>query len=839
MDNLSAFLKEIAEKYGQRPALLYKEGYRTQTWTYQELLAKTLAAACWFEGQGVKKGDRIILWASSGPTWVTAYFGALHLGAVLVPLDMQISKDFIHNIVGQTEPVLAFVAGQNLDSWQENVKTFDIKELENLKPGQPNPVNLTGSDLAEIMFTSGTTGDPKGVILTHRNILSNVEAVNHMVPAIKNYRLLSILPLSHMFEQTLGLLQPLKQGASVFYPANIQPNTLFQAMQEQSITTILMVPQVLEILMNGIEREVKKQGKEKSWKLLQKVAGILPEQARPLLFRPVHKRLGGHMKFFVAGGAYLNPDLIHKWELLGIPVLQGYGLTECAPILTGHHLHERNRQSVGQPLPGIDIKISPENEILVKGPNVFQGYWRNPKATEAAFDKEGWFQTGDLGKLDDKGYLYLHGRKKDMIVLANGQNIFPEDVEKVLKTLPGIKNAVVIPDPHSQEPQVHAVLLSELGEKELGPLVQEANSKLAAHQRIRGFTKWPGEEFPITHTLKVKKVEVARQIKEQTAGQKKTDPAPTATPAPAKHTEADLFAIIAELGEVDRAKLKAESSLGDDAGLDSLGLVELLGAIEENFSVYLDEAQIGPQLTIGQLQELIEGKGTGESEAGKPAAKRPEFKRWPLAVPVKIVRQALQVPTLGLLGLFVKTAVEGREKLEAVKGPVIFVSVHTSHLDSPTVLKALPGQWRRKVAVAAAADYFFSKKWLGFVASLFFNAFPFSRSGGIRPSLEHSAWLLDQGWSILIYPEGTRSTSGEISAFKPGIGLMAVEMGVPVVPIAVDGLFEILPKGKTWPKAGRATVKIGPALRFKHGTPYPDAAGCIEQAVRRLSAERG
>lgn len=835
MDNLSAFLKDIAHQFGPRPALLYKNGYRTQTWTYQDLLNQTLATTCWLEQQGVKKGDRIILLAPSSPFWVAAYFGALHLGAILVPLDMQISKDFIHNIVCQTEPVLAFVTGQNLDGWNEPVKTFDIKVLETIEVGQTAPVSptLAADDIAEIMFTSGTTGDPKGVILTHRNILSNVESVNHMVPVVKNYRLLSILPLSHMFEQTLGLLQPLKQGASIFYPASIQPNTLFQAMQEQSITTILMVPQVLELFMNSIEREVKKQGKERSWKVLQRIARFLPNRLRPLLFSPVHKRLGGHLKFFVVGGAYLNPELIRKWELMGIPVLQGYGLTECSPILTGQHFNKRNGESVGQPLSGVEIKLDPEGEILVKGPNITGGYWHNDKATVAAFDEEGWFKTGDLGVIDQKGYLYLRGRKKDMIVLANGQNIYPEDVEKVLKLLPGIKNAVVMADPRVQEPQVHAVLLSELSEKELAPLVQQSNLKLAAHQRIRNFTRWAGEEFPLTHTLKVKKVEVARLIKEQALGQKQAETfsTPLVGPVPARNQTADLLALIAEIGEMNPANLSPDSTLADEAGLDSLSLVELLGAIEENYAVYLDEAQIGPQLTIGQLQAMIEGNATG---GNKPAAKRPELIRWPLSFPVRIFRQLLQIPVMGLFGLFVKTEVIGRENLPALTSPVLFVSVHTSHFDSPTVLKILPGKWRHKVAIAAAADYFFSKKWLGLVSSLVFNAFPFSRTGGIRPSLEHSAWLLDHGWSILIYPEGTRATSGEIGSFKPGIGLLAVEMDVPVMPISIEGLITILPKGRRFPRPGRALVRIGPALSFDQDTPYQDAATCIEQAVRSL-----
>ncbi|MBN9389263.1 MAG: AMP-binding protein [Chloroflexi bacterium] len=845
METLGLFLKNSARQFGSRPALLFKEGYRTKNWSYDQLLARSLATACWLEKQGVKKGDRVVIWAPNSPYWVMAYFGALHLGASLVPLDVRVNKDFVHNIVRQTEPVLAFLSETNLAEWSETIPAHNLKFLETVEGEADFPTNPTISpgDIAEIMFTSGTTGDPKGVLLTHRNILSNVDAVNNMVPYIKNYRMLSILPLSHMFEQTLGLLQPLKQGASIFYPANIQSNTLFEAMQDQNITTILMVPQVLDLFMNSIEREVKRQGREKTWQILQNIAGKLPMGLRPLLFRPIHKRLGGHLKFLVVGGAYLNPDLIGKWERLGIPILQGYGLTECSPILTGSPLNSRNPESVGKPISGVQLKLSPEGEILVKGPNITQGYWHNPKASAAVFTEDGWFRTGDLGSVDDRGYVFLKGRKKDMIVLANGQNVFPEDIERVLKELPGLKSAVVLADPRSKEPQVHAVLLgeNELDQAEGEKIVQQANTRLAAHQRIRGFSIWPEEDFPLTHTLKVKKHEVARAIKEQAGPQDKTETLPVEQPQETTEDQtgpdapARLLALVAELGEVDPAKLNLQSKLGDDAGLDSLGLVELLASIEEHFGQTLDETRLGPDTTLAELQAMIEGK----AETAPGESKKPEFKRWPLSLPVSFIRQALQLAMRGLVGLVVKTRVEGRENLGGLKGPAIFVATHTSHLDSPTILEALPGKVRRRIAIAAAADYFFSKKWLGFITSLVFNAFPFSRGGSVRPSLLHSAWLIEHGWSILIYPEGTRTTSGKVGSFKPGIGLLAVEMGVPVVPVNVEGLFEILPKGKTLPRPGAASARIGPPVRFGRNVTYEEATREIEQAVRQLTGENG
>jgi long-chain acyl-CoA synthetase len=845
MQTLDTLLEDLAERYGSRSALLYKPRYRTESWTYRQLFEQAGQMASWLRGQGVEKGDRVVIWAPNNPWWVVSFFGCLRLGAVVVPLDIRSSPDFVRCVVTQTEPRLALVSRLTAQDWTYDTPATPVEELEGLVPrgttddsspaarrramddrpaialpeGIPHSV-VSSDDLAEIIFTSGTTGDPKGVMLTHGNIMSDLQSVNLFVPNVPHFRLLSILPLSHMLEQTVGLLLPMLRGASIFYPASRQSTLIFQALQEQSITNMVLVPQALQLFMAAIEREVKKQGKERQWHLLGRLAKRLPERTRHLLFRPVYERLGGKLEFFVSGGAPLSPELIGKWDALGIPVLQGYGTTEAAPVITGEPLDQRNPLSVGKPVAHVQVKITPDGEILVKGPNITPGYWHNQRATEEAFE-DGWYKTGDLGRLDDKGYLYLLGRKKDRIVLSNGQNVYPDDVERALKEIDGVQDAVVLGMPTPDGAEVHAALLLEPGSPGAAAVVRQANSHLAPHQQIRGYTLWPDDDFPRTHTLKVKKHEVLAALLEgQQAG--------AAEEAPASETQegvAPLLRIIAELSGVDASQLFPQSTLAEDAGLDSLGRVELLAAIEAELGVYLDESLVGPSTTVGDLEVLV---------GSQARSARPEFAKWPLSLSARVGRSLVQWPAFGLLGLVAPAQLLGLDNLRRVKPPVLFVANHTSHFDSPTLLRCLPAKWRRRTTVAAAADYFFSSKALGAFVSLLLNAFPFSRTEAIRPTLEHSAWLLDHGWSILIYPEGTRSITGEMAPFKAGVGLLAVEMGVPVVPVHVQGLFEVLPKGRSIPHRAPVTVTFGPPLRFLRGTTYEAASAQMEEAVRAL-----
>jgi len=370
-------------------------------------------------------------------------------------------------------------------------------------------------DIAEVVFTSGATGAPKGVILTHGNLLASLESMNRYVPSGLEFRIVSLLPLSHLLEQVVGMLLALRRHSSIFYLSKVQPNTIIAAMKEHRATAMVLVPQVLHLMMESLEREVARQGKLEQWERARRMARFLPNTLRRRLYSQVHERFGGQLHFFVTAGAPIDPELIRKWELMGIAVLQGYGMTESGGALAATPIEDRSPETVGRVVPGVQLKIAEDGEILAKGASITSGYWHNPKATQEAFDEDGWYKTGDLGQLDSQGHLYLHGRKKDMIPLASGQKVYPLDIEQVLITLPGVKDAAVVGLPTPTGHEVHAVLLLDPAvQADPDAIMREANAKLAPHQRIRGVTAWPEPDLPRTFTFKVKKHEVLKALLE-------------------------------------------------------------------------------------------------------------------------------------------------------------------------------------------------------------------------------------------------------------------------------------------------------------------------------------
>jgi len=778
------------------------------------------------QDRGMEKGDRVLLWAPNSPSWVIAYLGVLLGGGVVVPLDVRSTPEFAAKVAGQTDPLLGLLSESILELAQDvSVPTLQVEDLPRLlyhAQGAFREPQMSGQDLAEIMFTSGTTGEPKGVMLTHRNLISNVETALQMIRLSPETRVLSLLPLSHMYEQIAGLLGPLRSGASIVYLPSLQPQILLRALRKERITGIALVPQALQLLMSRIEREVERQDRVALWRLLHRFAPRLPMRARRFLFRSVHRELGGHLQFFSCGGAYLEPSLAQKWENLGVPILEAYGATEATCLVTVGTLSHRRLGTVGRVPPGQEVKIAPDGEILIRGENVTSGYWRNPQATQQAF-RDGWYCTGDFGHMDADGYLHFKGRKKNMIVLADGMNVYPEDIENRLNLRPEIQEAIVLG--LSQKDglvEVHAVVLAADPDG-VEEAVRETNVLLAPHQQIRGFTVWPGEDFPRTHTLKVKRHELLELLSsEEILAEQPPEVAK-------RQVEVDLHDLVAQMAGVPREEIGPDYALGLDLGLDSLSIVELLCLIEEEMGISVEEGRLPHHATVGDLEGiLVDVEG---AEAMTP------FSEWPMGATASAARTLLQRTLMDpLLAVLCATQARGLEHLEDLSGPVLFSANHTSHLDTPVILKVLPGRYRWRLAVAAAADYWFANPLLGNLTALPFNSFPMARRGNVRPSMEHTVDVIDRGWSVLIYPEGTRSVSGEMAPFKPGVGLLAVELGVPVVPIHLRGVHEILPKGSSVPHRGPVQVTIGEPLRFPPGMDHAQAAQQLEREIRRLSA---
>jgi long-chain acyl-CoA synthetase len=820
------FLDDIVRRFDDRPALLFKPGFRYRAWSYRELREAAAQVAALLHNRGVGKGDRVVLWGPNAPHWVFAFFGCLRIGAILVPLDLRSTADFVRQVVAKTAPVLAFTSRATGGDGALEVPAILFEDLEGLMYGLPAapPASLGGDDLAEIMFTSGTTGDAKGVLLTHGNLMANLHSVQQVIPGDPSFRMLSLLPLSHMFEQMGSLFAGLGCGASISFVTSRQPAMLLKTMQERRINMMLLVPQALDLFMKSIEREVANRGKQHAWELLMKVARRLPVALRRLLFRKVHARFGGHLRIVVSGGAALDQTLGEKWHLLGVSVLQGYGATEASPVISCHSLTEARFDTVGRPVPGVEVRLSDAGEIQVRGANITQGYWRAPEQTAAAFDGD-WYRTGDIGFIDDDGHVHIRGRIKEMIVLANGQNVFPEDIEAVLHRIAAVTDATVVGLAQGQDTQVHAVFLLE--DPEQAPaIVAQANRELAEHQQIRGFTVWPEADFPRTHTLKVKKAVLVDAL---SAGLPSAAPATgaRAQAAAAADPKQRLVRLVSEVSGLAQEQVLPEHTVGGDLNLDSLKRVEMLSIIEQEMGVYIDESLVGSNTTFGELLRLLRSQ-----EEAK--ASLPPFYTWPLTIWFAAVREVLfRVLLSPVLRAIYRVRVQGREHLHDVSGSVLFAANHNAiRMDSLVLIKATPRRWRRQLAFAAAAEITFGNRWRGILAALVANAFPLSRDSAIRASLQHMGRLMDEGWSVVLFPEGEQRLGQPMQPFQSGTGMLSVESRTPVVPVHI---VKERPRGLlpgSW--RARVSVRFGAPLTFPPGTSYIDATQAIEDSVRAL-----
>jgi long-chain acyl-CoA synthetase len=513
-ETLSELLIGAVGRGPQRMALVWGDGPQPERWDYADLLRRSEAAAGTLLRRGLQPGDRLLTWADNDPWLVAAYFGAWRIGAVLVPLDKRMATDVALRVGRRTRPKL-LLAGANLTA--EQTDGFGVPMLrvsaEDLA-GDPQasealPPPPAPDTLAEILFTSGTTADPKGVALTHAQMIHNVRCIT-LAAGRGRERGLVLLPLSHMYGQMVPLFHGLLTGSQMTFPATLTPRALVALLRRDRITAITGVPALLRLLLDGIESEARKQGRLDTFRRALALARLLPMPLRRLLFRDIHRRFGGELRILSCGGAKLTPELQLAWEHMGVLVVQGYGATECAAV-AGHTRHSRRPGTVGPPFTEIEVRIAPDGEILARGPNVMEGYWEQPEET-ARVIVDGWAHTGDAGRFEEHGELVILGRTRDRIALPSGLKVYPEDVESALIEEPAVRAAVVL---DAGEGLLGAVLVAasaDTTDDELGEAVTSVNGRLAQHQRIRRWRRWPEEDFPRTHTLKIRREPVASRF---------------------------------------------------------------------------------------------------------------------------------------------------------------------------------------------------------------------------------------------------------------------------------------------------------------------------------------
>jgi long-chain acyl-CoA synthetase len=555
-NSLLDLLDDAAQRWaGRRQLALRTDEGIELPWSARELRHRARLAAWRLRALGLQPGDRLLTWSPSTPALPAVYFGAMYAGVVVVPLDLRMAPEVLRRIADSSGAGwLAIGTGFDApDAEEGGLAHLDIRTIESLSADPPHQSAAGGDEggideafpddweaqldawprptrdtLFEVIYTSGTTGMPKGVMLNHGTILSTLESISKILPH-RHHRTVSLLPASHLFDQAPVLFYGTMIGADILYLRSRTPRVIFEALQEHRVTTMVIVPQLLQLFWNGIEREVRNQGQERRFKAAMSAARFLPYWARRLLFRRIHDRLGGQLRLFISAAAFLPPPLQESWERLGVVVLQGYGATECGPAAATRE-HDHPTGTVGKPTPPVKLRLAEgTNEILVAGPTLFSGYWQDPEATAAVL-REGWYHTGDVGRFDKRGNLVLMGRTKNIIVLPNGLNVYPEDIENVLQEV-GLAQAVVL---ETRPGRIEAVVLSpdappvitannpppkppetEAEERELREridgLIKQANARLGQHQRIDGWQLWPEMDFPRTHTLKIKRDLVRQQ----------------------------------------------------------------------------------------------------------------------------------------------------------------------------------------------------------------------------------------------------------------------------------------------------------------------------------------
>jgi long-chain acyl-CoA synthetase len=838
--NILSFLTDY-ERRGEETAFAHRRGLRVERWSYARVAATARRFARELKTRGVRKGDRVLLHAENSPQWVAAFLGCAARGAVVVPLDAESAPAFVARVRRQTEPVLLLHDGRD-EHEAGGLPSLNLLKLEETVAHQESTADeiegLAESDLLEIIYTSGTTTEPKGVLLTHGNLLASIAPLESEIQkylkwerVIHPLRFLNSLPLSHVFGQLMSIFVPQLLGGRVFFQSSLNPSDIMETSRRERINVFVTIPRALELLRDRMERDSEREGRSDALRLMLERADGWSVPRRLWAFRSLHRNFGWRFWAFIAGGATLSDETENFWQRAGFAVIQGYGMTETASLISVNHPFKKSRGSIGRTLPGHEVRLDASGEIMVRGANVSIGYWdadANHLKTE-----EGWLRTGDVGLMDEAGNLYFKGRKKDVIVTAAGLNIYPEDLEAALNSQPEVRESVVIPfEAQHARPEPLAVLIMRDANANPLEIIERANLLLARHQQLRRHFVWPETDFPRTATQKVIRRDVAERVRRSLSAR------PNGTEQAGTVAE-----IINRISGGKQMRVGSTSALATDLSLDSLDRVELLSQLEERYQVELDEAAFTSATTVGEVERMVKEGASVETPAPYP------YPEWAREFPLTWIRRLLlYLFVLPLTYVMCWVRVRGLENLKHLRAPVLFVSNHVSMVDHALIIQALPGRFKRHLAIAmegetlrdwvrpqARVGRFTRLKELAQYALVvtFFNVFPLPKKSGFRRSFAYAGEMMDRGHSILVFPEGARSEDGRLNPFMSGSGLLASQLGAPVVPIRIDGLAELKLQNRHFARPHQVSVTFGAPLRFSQEDDPARIAAELERRVRR------
>lgn len=814
-ETLLSFLEDAIAR-GDEIAVVHWRGLRISRWSYAQLATCAFQFARELEAREIGAGDRVLFWGENSPEWIAAFYGCLLRGAIVVPLDLKSAPDFVARVQQQVSAKLLLSDQPQPQLRVPHLPLGNLADaIANHSPKHYAAHAAKPDDLIEIVFTSGTTAEPKGVCLTHRNLLTNLAPIEKEFAKYARWervfhpiRFLCLLPLSHVFGQLMGIFVPQMLGAEVYFRESYKPSQIISEIKKQRINAVVTVPRVLETLREKIIGEVS-------------ADQLAAAKERHFLrnwwtFRRVRRRFGLRFWAFITGGATLEAETETFWRRIGYAVIQGYGMTETASLASLSHPFRIRHGTIGKPIPGQELKLAENGEILVRGDNVSPGYWNH--GIQPITDEHGWIHTGDIGEVGPQGNIFFRGRSKDTIVTASGLKIYPADLEAALEQQPEIKASAVISLPGSNGIEAMAVLIPHDERADLKSGVQRANDSLAEFQRIRHWITWPRQDFPrTTGTRKVIKGQVSEAVKTMLAEQR-TVAAVAGGPAPLS------LPVINRITGTTAAEVDLSASLANDLKLDSLGRVELLSALEDQYQIEIDEAAITEATTVADVERIV-------SHVTSEAVAYP-YPRWTLRFPMTWIRPVVyHAFLLPLSRIMCTPRVIGTEHLAKVNGPALFISNHITHIDAPLILSVLPFRWRLRLAIAMSGEYVRDWRYppttFGWFARLrkraayvlgagLFNIFSLPRQSGFRQSFAYAGEAMDRGYSVLIFPEGTETKDGRIQPFRAGIGLLASELNVPVVPVMLRGLFELKNQRprKYFVPRGTVSVTFGEPITF-------------------------
>jgi long-chain acyl-CoA synthetase len=832
--SLNEYLANFAAR-GRECAYVQRRGYRAERWSYGQVAETAFRFARELAALQIGKGDRVLVWAPNSAEWVAVFFGCAMRGAIVVPMDDVASPEFavrVHQQVGakllvsSREHAQADLAGMVLEEL--------AKTLSHHSPAPYEPTTITPEDTLEIVFTSGTTGEPKGVVITHGNVLNNVAPLESEIlkylkweRLVHPVRFLNLLPLSHVFGQFLGIFLPQIMGGTVIFQDALKPAEVMGTIRRERVSVLVAVPRMLQSLKEKVERDLADEGHLAKFQQDFRTSEGKHFLRRWWIFRRVHRKFGWKFWAFISGGAALDRGTEEFWGRMGYAAIQGYGLTETTSLVSVNHPFHLGKGSIGKVLAGREIKLAPDGEILVRGGGVASGYWTGhdlkPVATE-----EGWYPTGDLGALDAEGNLYFKGRKKDVIVTPAGMKVYPEDLEAALRRQPEVKDCVIVPLPREGNAEACAVLILDAG-GDAEAVVQRANESLAQYQRMRSWFVWPDEDFPRTSTQKPRVQEILQTVMAQPGGS-------------AGKPSTPLAELMQRITGRAAGPLSPDANLDSDLNLSSLDRVELLGALEDRYQIDLSETRFAAVSTVGDLERMLRGHPLPRTQYHYPRWAQ----RWPTTWVRLVTDYCLLLPAVFVLGW---PRISGRENLRDVRGPVLVICNHISDVDVGFVLTALPPRLRHRLATATGGEalealrtpppernfvarLYDRVKWTLGVALL--NLFPLPREAGFRESFAYAGESVDRGYSVLVFPEGRHTVDGKMFPFRAGIGLLANNLRIPIVPMRIDGLFELKKAGKRFARPGAITVSIGTQVQFESGADREWIARELQKRVAEL-----